>query len=927
MANTKDRLKFSQFNADGLLGKKKFLDLYLFKNNIDVCNINEVKTKRNLKFKDYNVIRKDRKNRSGGGVMTLIKKGINYREIAINFNSKDNEVIVYELTLVDGSKIVIANIYSPRLLYLDLLRHLYKLNNKIFIMGDLNSHNVNFGSRKTNANGRTLAKFLSETHFVIHNKDLVTHIDRSHHNHSCLDVILANPSIVHKLSKAFAPNDLGSDHFPVEFDMRMKFKFTPKFKMPYFDYSKANWESFRINILDKINQINPTLKLSAEIEKNASLISKIIFESAEKSIPIRKPSGHSAPPLPLYLLHKITIKNRTRKLYMETRDPITKSLVNKQEKEIKKAIRSFEKQKLSGLAQKVKSLDPSSSEFYRHYHNLAAETLHEPQNEIPPLKDTKTSNTIYESNKEKADAFSNYLNSIFSDHNNLKYSFLNKFLVDNYCKILDNQILKHKKNNLGKLCKEISINEFMQNLKKCVKKKAPGDDGISGAMIKELPYEMLEVIRSLFNNILISDHYPDIWKLGKIIMLPKPKKNHELISSYRPICLLSQIGKIFERIIQSRLSKILEDQNLYYKFQNGFRKNKGTSDVLCRLISSISKGFNQGQNPKMTALLMVDFAKAFDTVWHKAILYKLQELNFHLEDISLIKNYLKNRRFYVQIEDQKSKICVAENGVPQGGIISPTLFNIFTFDLPSEEIIQALSKASAFADDASGWRTAHSINSIKTSIQTIMDSFVNWSNLWRIDINADKCKILMFLQKINKKIPLPKIEITLGDTIVENVHSEKLLGLTLDNTLSWKPHVKSINSKIYLRGKVIKSLRYRGIITPLQTLTLYKSLIRSIIEYAAPAWINRHKNIENYFQVIQNNYLRLAFRKKNQNPSIANLHNLGNIEKISDRTKRLTKNYFDKNRDNPTLVETFSEILDTNYINEGWHTLIKSIIT
>jgi hypothetical protein len=150
--------------------------------------------------------------------------------------------------------------------------------------------------------------------------------------------------------------------------------------------------------------------------------------------------------------------------------------------------------------------------------------------------------------------------------------------------------------------------------------KAPGPNGIPNRALKHLPQRAVSFLVLLFNAILLTHHFPSVWKHARVISILKPGKDPALPSSYRPISLLDTIGKLFEKILLARILHEVSERGLMRDEQFGFRPRHSTSMQLARLVERITRNFGE---KRLTGAVFLDVAKAFDTVWIDGLLYKL----------------------------------------------------------------------------------------------------------------------------------------------------------------------------------------------------------------------------------------------------------------------------------------------------------------
>ena len=192
-------------------------------------------------------------------------------------------------------------------------------------------------------------------------------------------------------------------------------------------------------------------------------------------------------------------------------------------------------------------------------------------------------------------------------------------------------------------------------------------------MLKNLSDEGKNYLLELLNYIFSEGVLPENWKLAYIIPILKQGKDPMDVKSYRPISLTSCLCKLFERILNKRLVWFLETNNCIHKSQNGFRKGRSTLDNLVALETYIHDAFVEN---KLLVSIFFDLEKAYDTCWSQLILNELHKFGLRGKLPLIISDYLKDRKFQVRVNNKLSKIFRQEMGVPQGGILSVTLFVI-----------------------------------------------------------------------------------------------------------------------------------------------------------------------------------------------------------------------------------------------------------
>lgn len=272
------------------------------------------------------------------------------------------------------------------------------------------------------------------------------------------------------------------------------------------------------------------------------------------------------------------------------------------------------------------------------------------------------------------------------------------------------------------LTKPKEIREIIKRLKS---KKSPGQDGVRNVMLKHLPRKGLVYLTKIFNGCIKLMYFPTTWKHATVVAIPKSKKDVTLPTNYRPISLLSSLSKVFERIILNRLNRHLDSNEVIPNEQFGFKAGHSTNHQLARITKIVKDGFSAR---KSTGMIMLDVEKAYGSVWQDAIIYKLRKCNCPLYIVKLVQSFLIERSFQVSVNDSVSGKFDIPCGVPQGSVLSPTLYNVFTSDVL---MVDGITYA-FFADDTAFLVSDEDPKIITCKLQQAQNKLEEYQQKWRI---------------------------------------------------------------------------------------------------------------------------------------------------------------------------------------------------
>ena len=419
--------------------------------------------------------------------------------------------------------------------------------------------------------------------------------------------------------------------------------------------------------------------------------------------------------------------------------------------------------------------------------------------------------------------------------------------------------------------------ELEQALRELKMKKSPGPDQVTNEMLVNLGNGMKRKLLQLFNTSWRSGRIPQAWKEATMTPIHKQGKSKDKAESYRPISLLSCLCKTMERMVNTRLTWYLENNNILIEEQAGFRKGRCTEDQITLISQSIEDGFQEKKN---TVAVWIDMEKAFDRVWKKGLSYKLQKYGITGKMHQWITEYLRKRKARVKIQEHLSRCHILKEGVPQGSVLSPTLFSIYINDIQS--VIPKGVNAALYADDLAIWTIEENIGTAKVRLQNALENLNMWTQDWIMKANAKKTTFTIFTLSTKK----PTVTLTLdGQKLIEE-NNPKYLGITFDPRLTWKTHIDTCHQKGLTRTCILRKLAGLewGADSNILKMT-YTGYVRPVLEYGVTSWgMAAKSNVQKVISV-QNQNLRIITGGMKSTP-IRIMESQSQIESMLDRRDR-----------------------------------------
>ena len=768
----------------------------------------------------------------GNGLAILIRKDSGYTKLALNTTL---QAMAVQLNF-HPKLMTICNLYvSPGdILNLNDLRDLINQLPRPFVLGgDFNAKSAMWGNDISDQRGQTVEDLIGRNNICILNTHEHTHFHLQTGTSSAIDLTLASPDVAPDLQWSVLNDLYGSDHYPI---MLQSMTSRPTPSEPHLILRRADWHTFEsLTQMDDVNEDLP-------VDELTELLTSRMKTAASIAIP-RSRGGTVTHNVPWWNdsceLAKIERKRALRR-YQRTRLMIDKIAYNRARAKAQQVKRIAQETSWRKYASSINSDTPMNRVWQR-----INKMRNRHRDRMPCLR--TGGNTVAD-----PEDVANLLADNFEDiSSGLHYPV--RFLP-----IRTRTEQRNIDFDTRELCsynEEITMLELYSALKQA-KNSSAGPDGIAYLLLKRLHPSALGKLLALFNKIWSGHRFPNSWREATVLAFPKPDKDPTAPSNYRPIALTSCMGKLLERVVNVRLVKYLESQSKICSHQYGFRPCRGTCDALTRVHNFLKVNVNEG---KHAICVFFDIKKAYDTAWRAGILKAVHEAGVRGNLGHYIKEFLRERRFRVKVGNAYSTKRVQREGVPQGSVISCTLFllalNGITTDLPADV------HASLYVDDLMLYASSRYLPVLGRRLQRSINSIEQWAAEHGFVFSAQKTTAVLFNLK-RRRTPPPNLAIATQPIPFST--EAKFLGMIFDNRLNWQPHIKHLKTICTRKLNLLKCLSRISWGADRQTLLhIYRSLIRAKLDYGCSIYQAASKTVLSTLDPVHNAALRLctgAFR-------------------------------------------------------------------
>lgn len=822
-------LYLAHVNTRSLLANFEAFQHHISSSDYDVIGVTETWMRPDIdehviNIDSYNFFGKNRINRRGGGVGLYIKHNF-VAEVLFSISVEFIECLWLKLELLNEI-VIIGNIYRPPdsnveqfLTYIeDILSNLYAEYDNITCFGDFNINMLNMNSNvgmqlESVFTTFNMSQVIKEpTRFSSNSISLIDLMFTNFKN--VVEAGVVDSNIADHMLTYMKIGLTAAHNTPISFSYRSINSIN--LNQFYLDLEQLQWHNifYLRNIDDKLNYFN-------------SLVLNI-FDLHAPVKQFHKDKHFSYAPWitdNVKLMQKL--RNKALKKYKQTKNPAHYDSYKQLRNYTTSAIRAEKKTYL-----RIK------------FHNSTNKEKWQELKRLDLVKRTNYNLPFNLSNPDNINTF--FINSTNSnaDPRNEVLEFYSKNRLENV-----NEVFEFK------LSDENEIFDIIKN----IKSKAFGADKINITMIHLCCPFIIPFVTHIINECILNSYFPDLWKQAEVIPFPKVSNPTEY-GHLRCINILPALSKILERIMDRQIRQFLNQYQVLPEKQSGFRANHSCESALACITDDIFRSVDAN---KISALISLDFSKAFDMLNHKILHSILHYIGFSDNATNFIRSFLSDRSQQVVYNKKYSAPLSISVGVPQGSILGPLLYTIYTFNFH-----KSLKHCNYhfYADDAQIYLSfsEHESRVAQNLINSDLAQFFKVTSDHLLKLNPNKSSVIVFGNQSQVSFTTNNMEVKLNDIILPFSKSCKSLGLILDSMLRFKQHITSKLRSAYGNLKLIYNQRH--FLCKETRKQLCDALVLSQFNHCSSVYFPCLDALDRYrVQKVQNSCLRLIYGVRRRN--------------------------------------------------------------
>ena len=797
------------------------------------------------------------------GVVTFNDNSLSMVKLDEIANVSQNIDSAWSLVFINNKKIILGNIYAKQNYkqgikeILNMLNLAEEFKNKyhaegIILAGDFNSRHVSWGDKINDAYGKILFENLDSNKYAIISPDEPTFL--SANGSSKIDLMVISKELEDRIEACYTDPLVHlysgaplRGHVPVITKLKIGNKIPLKQTTKKICIEDIPWNLWSSDLEDILYNNEEELSTLNDPDALVTSLDEALNTVTEKYSTTKIFSAHSKPFWTKSLTELCDKMREARKRYQKRNTPMNAENY-RVAKETFDDARKEEVQKF--LLQKTNKLNTvQSMRFWKEFNKIFKKKT------LQKMEPLKVDDQILSEPKD----MENHLFTTFfegkhlesGDFDEIFHIKVNKIYMDILNEPIEDAI--NQDEDLIALNEEISDHELRKAIKSYNSTgKSNDNSNFNPIMFKHFGLNALKYIQKLANLCLQKRKWG--WDKAEVIFLRKPGKNtYSKAGSYRPISISSYIGKLIEDIMAERIKNFMTKIHLYDPDQEGFFQGRNTVRYLNRLVTGIKSDLAK----KLTTIgLFIDFEKAFDSVWKQGMIVKLYKLGIKGKILHLINDFLTNRKVIINVNSVKGDLRNSSDvGLPQGSVLSPILFRIYLMDFLND-IDRNTIDLLKFAGDGTIKVSGENTKVCLEKLQLVFDSIESWVKKWRMIVNCDPDKTeLICFGTAENNISLIPDTFELCNKTIRRVKQTKVLGVILDENLSFKEHGKMVLQKLnYKWSQICKYSNSQWGFNQRVMVQLIKTIFHSTIFYAGIVWINQ-KSLDEitslYYKIIK----------------------------------------------------------------------------